>query len=151
MSKTSPNQGIGEKQGDHSNVSKNIVKQGIEGSLGYCAKGTILLSSPMSKTRSKQDIGEKWGDNSNVSKTIVKQGIEGSLGYCANGPMAIGKSEFEGGMATYAKNGRQLKYVSASQQGGCTQKRSTRIVAPHHPKANVGVVLILQYYQHIIR
>ena len=37
MSKTGLKQGIEEKWGDHSNVSKTIVKQGIEGSLGYCA------------------------------------------------------------------------------------------------------------------
>ena len=43
------------------------------------------------------------------------------------------------------KNGRQMKYTSASQQGGCTQKRSIMIVAPHHPKENVGVVLIHQH------
>ena len=85
-----------------------------------------------------------------MSKTIAKQGIEGSLGYCANGPMTIMKSDFEGGMATYAKNGSQLVSAGASQQGGCTQKISIMIVAPHHLKVNVGVVLIRQYYQHII-
>ena len=57
----------------------------------------------MSNTRLKQGIEEKWEDFSNVSKTIVKQGIEGNLGYCTNGPMVIGKSDFEGGMATYAQ------------------------------------------------
>ena len=49
------------------------------------------------------------------------------------------------------KHGRQLKYTSASHQGGCTQKRIIMIVAPHHPKANVGVVFIHQYYQQIIK
>ena len=68
-------------------MSKIIVKQGIEGSLGYCANGPIGVISPMSKTRSKQDIEEKWGDRSNVSKTIVEQGLEGCLGYCAKGPI----------------------------------------------------------------
>ena len=43
------------------------------------------------------------GGHYNVSKTIVRQGIDGSLGYCANGPMNIGKSDFEGGMTTYAQ------------------------------------------------
>ena len=76
-------------------MSKNIVKQGIEGSLGYCAKGPIGVSSPMSKTRLEQGIEEIWGDFYNVSKPIVKQGIEGSLGYCANGTMTIGKSYFK--------------------------------------------------------
>ena len=56
-------------------MSKIIVKQGIEGSLGYCANGPIGVISPMSKTRSKQDIEEKWEDLSNVSETIVKSGI----------------------------------------------------------------------------
>ena len=37
-------------------VSKTIVKQGIEGSLGYCANGTMGVSSTMSKTRLKQGI-----------------------------------------------------------------------------------------------
>ena len=60
----------------------------------------------MSKTKSKKGIKEKRGDRSNVSKTILKQGIEGSLEYCANGPMTIGKSDFEEGMTTYAKNKR---------------------------------------------
>ena len=87
-------------------MSKTIAKQGIEGSLGYCANGPIGVIPPMSKTKSKKGIKEKRGDRSNVSKTILKQGIEGSLEYCANGPMTIGKSDFEGGMTTYAKNRR---------------------------------------------
>ena len=37
-----------------------------------------------------------------MSKTIVNQGTEGNLGYCANGQMTIEKSDFEGGMATFA-------------------------------------------------
>ena len=79
---------------DCSNVSNTIDKQGIEGSLEYCANGPMGVSSPMSKTSSKQGIEEKWRDCSNVSKTIVKQGISGSLGCCTNGPMHIGKSDF---------------------------------------------------------
>ena len=66
-------------------MSKTIVNPGIEGSLGYCANGTMEVSSSMSKTRLKQGSEEKLWDCSNVSKTIVKQGIEGSLGYCASG------------------------------------------------------------------
>ena len=54
-------------------MSKTIEKQGIKGSLEYCAKGQIRVSSSMSKTRPKQDIEEKWGDRSNVFKTIEKQ------------------------------------------------------------------------------
>ena len=79
MSKTSLKQGIEGKWKDLSNVSKTIVKQGIEGSLGYCANGTIEVSSPMSKTRLKQGIEDEWEDCSNVFKTIVKHGIEAEV------------------------------------------------------------------------
>ena len=68
-------------------MSNTIVKQCIDGCLGYCAKGPIEVSSPMSKTSPKQGIEEKWGDHSNMSKIIAKQGIEGCLGYCAKGPI----------------------------------------------------------------
>ena len=37
MSVTRSKQGIEAEGGDHSNVSKTIVKQGLEGCLGYCA------------------------------------------------------------------------------------------------------------------
>ena len=97
MYKTRYKQGIADKWGDQSKVSKTIAKQGIEGSLGYCANGPIGFSSPMSKNRLKQGIEEKWGDCSNVSNTIVKQGIEGFLGYCANVPIDIGKTDYEEG------------------------------------------------------
>ena len=79
MSKTRLKQVSEDKWGDRSNVSKTIVKQGIEGSLGYCANGPIGVRSPMSKTRSKKGIEDKWWDCSNVSKTIMKQGIEVSV------------------------------------------------------------------------
>ena len=62
MFKTRPKQDIVEKWGDLYNMSKTIVKKGVEGSLGYCANGPIGISSPMSKTRPKQIIEEKWGD-----------------------------------------------------------------------------------------
>ena len=103
-------------------MSKNILKQGIEGSLGYCANGPMLVSSPMSKTRLKQLIEEKWGELSNVSKTIVKQGIEGSLGYFANGPMTIGKSDFEGWIATYAQKWKTSE-ICKRNSAGVLQKR----------------------------
>ena len=57
----------------------------------------------MSNTRPKQGMEEKGGDRFDMSKTILKQGLEEGLGYCANVPMAIGKSYFEGGVATRAK------------------------------------------------
>ena len=83
MSKTRSKQGS-EEWRNSSYVSKNIVKQIIEGSLGYCARGPMGVSSPMSKTRPKQ--GQ---DCSNASKTIDKQGVEVRSGFCANGPMGF--------------------------------------------------------------
>ena len=41
MSKTRPKQVSEEKWGDRYNVSKTIVKQGTEGSLGYCTNGPM--------------------------------------------------------------------------------------------------------------
>ena len=64
MSKTRSKQGS-EDWGNFSNVSKTIVNQIIEESLGYCANGPMGVRSPMSKTSSKQ--GRYC---SNVSKTI---------------------------------------------------------------------------------
>ena len=89
MSKTRSKKGSEEKWGDRSNVSKTIVKEVIEGSLGYCANGPMGVRSSMSKTRLNQFSENKWGYCSNMSKTIKKQGIEGSLGYCANGLMEV--------------------------------------------------------------
>ena len=43
MSKTMLKQGIGEKWGDRSNVSKTIVEQGLEGCLGYCANVPMVI------------------------------------------------------------------------------------------------------------
>ena len=65
-------------------MSKTIVKQSIEESLGYCANAPMVVRSHMSKTRSN-----KGQDFSNVSKTIYKQGIEGMSVYCANGPVGV--------------------------------------------------------------
>ena len=85
MYKTRSNLGSEGKCRDCSNVSKTVDKQGIKGSLEYCAKWPIKFSSPMSKPRSKQDIEGKWGDRSNVFKTIEKKDTEGILGRGANG------------------------------------------------------------------
>ena len=76
MYKTSSKQDIEDKWEDRSNVSKTILKQLMEGSLGYSANGPIGVSSTMSKTSLKQRIEDKSGGLSNVSKTIVKQVIE---------------------------------------------------------------------------
>ena len=59
MSNTRSKIGSKGKWWDCSNVSKTIEKQGIKGSLEYCANGSIGVSSPISKTSSKQDIEEK--------------------------------------------------------------------------------------------
>ena len=86
-----------------------------------------------------------------MSKNIVKQGIEGSLGYFANGPMAIGKSDFEGGMTTYAQKWKTAEIYTRKLAGGLhTEKKHQDCGAPP-PKANVGVILIHKYYQQIIR
>ena len=69
MSKTRSKQGS-EEWGDCFDVSKTIVKQSIEGSLGYCDNGPMGVISSMSKTRSKQDSENKWRYLSIVSKTI---------------------------------------------------------------------------------
>ena len=58
MSKTRSKQGS-EDWGNCSNVYKTIVKQSIEGSLGYCVNGPLGVSFPMSNTRSKKDIEGK--------------------------------------------------------------------------------------------
>ena len=75
-------------------MSKTIENQGIKGSLQYCAKGPIKVSSSMYKTRSRQDIEGKWGDSSNVFKNIEKQDTEITLVNGANGEMTIGISIF---------------------------------------------------------
>ena len=54
MSKTRLKQGIEDKWGNISNVSKTIAKQGIEVSLVYCDNGPIGVISTMSKTSLKQ-------------------------------------------------------------------------------------------------
>ena len=66
-----------------------------------------------------------------MSKNIVKQGIEGSLGYFANGPMAIGKSDFEGGMTTYAQKWKTAEIYTRKSAGGLhTEKKHQDCGAP---------------------
>ena len=65
--------------------------------------------------------------------------------------MTIGKSYFEVGMTTYAQKWKIAEYIQAQvSRGVARRKEAAGIVAPHRPKANVGVVLIHQYYQEII-
>ena len=99
MSKTRSKQGCDE-WGNCSNVSKTIVKQSIEGSLGYCSNDTMGVRSPMSKTRLKQGLYCP-----NVSKTIDKQIVEGRSGYCANGPMGVRSPMYK----TSSKLGSEVK------------------------------------------
>ena len=73
MTKTRSKQGSDE-WGSCSNVSKTIVNKIIEGSLGYCANVSMLVSSPMSKTTSN-----KGRNFSYVSKINEKQGKDGIL------------------------------------------------------------------------
>ena len=82
-------------------MSKTIVEQIIELSLGYCANGSMGVISPMSKTRSKQG----W-DCSNVSNTIEKQGVERRSGYCANVLMEVSSPMSK----TRSKLGSDLKW-----------------------------------------
>ena len=102
------------------------MKKGIKGSLGYCANGPIVVSSPMSKNRSKHAIEDKWGYRSNLSKTIVNQGTEVSFGYCANGPMTIGKSYFEGGITTYAQKWKTAEICKRKSEGGLHAEKKHR-------------------------
>ena len=101
----------------------------------------------MYKTSSKQDIEEKLGNWSNVFKTIDEQETEGSLGHGANGQMNIRKSSFEKGMTTYAQKWKISEKYKRNSEMGLQAKKKNMIVAPHHPKANIGVILIHQYYQ----
>ena len=140
MSKIRSKLGNEGKWEDFSNVSKTIEKQGIKGILEYFAKGPIRVSSPMSKTSSKQDIVKKWGDLSNVFKTIEKQYTEISLGNGANGQMTIGKSNFKKGMTAYAQKRKRYEIYKRKSAGGLQEKGKKMIVAPHHPKVNIGVV-----------
>ena len=105
-------------------MSKTVVKQFIEGSLGYCANGQIGVSSPMSKTRPKQGIEQKWRDRSNVSKTIVKQGIEGSLVYCANGPIGVISSMSK----TRSKQGIEEKWNDCSNVYKTIAKQGIEVI-----------------------
>ena len=133
MSKTRSNQGIEEICWDCSNVSKTIVKRGIEGTLEYCSNGRMGVISPMFKTSLKHGIEEIWGDRSNVSTTIMKQVIEVSLGYCANGRMTIGNSDFEGEMTTSAQKWNTAEiYKRKSAGGSYTEKKHQDCGAPPH-------------------
>ena len=135
ISKTRPKQGIKDKWEDGSNVSNTIMKQRIEGSLGYCANSPIGFSSPMSKTMPKQFIEEIWEDCSNISKAIVKQDIEGNLVYFTNGPMTIGKSDFEGGMATYSQKWNTAEICKRKSAGRIARiKEASGLCLPTTPR-----------------
>ena len=134
MSKTRSNLGSEGKCRDCSNVSKTIEKQGIKGSLEYCVKGPIKVSSPMSKTRSKQYIEGKWGDCSNVIKKIEKQDTERTLGHGANGKMTIGKSSLKKGMTTYAQKWKRSETYKRKSAGGLQEKKKNRYYGTTQPQ-----------------
>ena len=67
----------------------------------------------------------------------------------SNGQMTIGKSNIEKGITTYAQKWKRAETYKRKSAGGLQAKKQNTIVAPHHPKANIGVVLIHQYYQQI--
>ena len=94
----------------------------------------------MSNTRPKQDIEEKRGDCSNVFKNIEKQDTERTLGHGANGQMNIGKSNLFKGMTRYAQKRKRVEICKRKSAGGFQAKNKNKIVAPHHPKVNIGVV-----------
>ena len=71
----------------------------------------------MSNTRSKQGIEQKGGGCSNVSQIIANQGLEGGLVYYANVPMTIGKSYFEGGVATCAQKWKTDDICKCNPEG----------------------------------
>ena len=100
-------------------------------------------------TMSKQGIEEKLGDRSNVFKNIKNQDTERTLGHGANGEMTFGESSFKKGMTIFAQKWKIAKTYKRKSAGGCKQRRKNLIMAPHHPKANIGVVFIHQYYQQI--
>ena len=53
----------------------------------------------------------------------MKQGVEGSLGYCANGAMTIGKSDFKGGMITYAQKWKTAEIHKRKSGGGVAHRK----------------------------
>ena len=53
-----------------------------------------------------------------MSKIVVKQGLEGGLGYCANVPMAIVKSDFDGGVAACAHKWKASDIRKRNPAGG---------------------------------
>ena len=83
-------------------------------------------------------------------KTIEKQDTERSLVHGSNGQMTIGKSKFDKRMTNYAQKCKRAEIYKRKSAGGLQSEKKNMIVAPHQPKANIGVVLIHQYYQQII-
>ena len=106
----------------------------------------------MSKTRSKQGIEEK--EEGIVPMCLRPLGSKALREVWDIAPMRqwpLASHNLKEGWLPVHRNGRQPIYESAIQKGGCTQKRSRSIVAPHQTQVNEGVVLINQYYQQIIR
>ena len=69
----------------------------------------------------------------------------------ASGKMTIGKSSLKKVMTTYAQKWKRSEIYKRKSAGGLQAEKKKMIVGPHHPKANIIVFLIHQYYQQIIR
>ena len=92
-----------------------------------------------------------WSKALRRNDRIASKALSGILDIALIGQWPLVIQTLNEGWLPMHKKGRQLKYSSASQKGDCTQKISIRIVVPHNPKVNVGLVLIHEYYQQIIR
>ena len=75
MSKTRSKQDIEDKLEDFSNVSKTILKQGIEAEVWYIAPMFQYELADLCLRLGRSKILRRVGDLSNVSETIVKFGI----------------------------------------------------------------------------
>ena len=73
MSKTRSNQGVEDKWGDQSSVSKTIVKQDIEVSLEYCANGPMTIGESYFEG-GMTTYAQKW-----KTAEIYKRKSEGGL------------------------------------------------------------------------
>ena len=54
-------------------------------------------------------------------------------------------------MTKYAQKWKRAETYKRKSKGGLQAEKKNMNMAPHHPKANIGVVLIHQFYQEIIR
>ena len=67
MSVTRLKQGIEAERGGHSNVSKTIVKQGLEGCLEYCANVPMTIGKTDHEEVGVATCAQKW-NTANIRK-----------------------------------------------------------------------------------